>query len=114
MLKVTVHSRYDVNKYKSSDIAVMKIDGPIQFSKDVRPVCLPEQSYQDVRTKTLMVAGWGFMTYGANISPAQLRQVELNIIPIEKCAQIYAPIRYKIFKSQICTHNEGQDACQVE
>ena len=110
--KIIAHNEYNRKGFKEMDIAVMKIKGPIVFNTNAQPICLPSKSFESPRGTTLVAAGWGFLAYQAGYTPTLLQQVVLNVIPIEKCAEIYDRIRYKNFKHQICTHNLGKDACQ--
>lgn len=41
-----------------NDIAILTLDSPVQFSQQIRPVCLPGAS-SDYTGRTATVIGWG-------------------------------------------------------
>jgi len=97
----------------NSDIALLRISKPIKFGKLVKSICLPSNTYDDPKTNTLLVAGWGQLTFENPDLPAMLQEVRLNIISDEECSRRYRGKEYTIYRSQICTWNYKKDACQV-
>lgn len=56
----------------------------------------------------IIFAGWGTTSFGGPKSEV-LMKVNLHVITQKKCNQKYS----NITSNQICTYDEGKDACQV-
>lgn len=54
---VIKHRYFDANTY-NHDIALLKLRKPIQFTKNIMPVCLPQDDF-DPAGKTGIAVGWG-------------------------------------------------------
>lgn len=76
------HSNHSVtlNNY---DIALLKLDMPVNFTDKVRPICLPEKNTDSVRHRECFATGWG-QTRGSG-SFAKLKQAQMNELPIDEC-----------------------------
>jgi secreted trypsin-like serine protease len=111
--KVIVHERFNLDNMLNSDISLLKIDGPIKINRLVRPACLPSQTYMEPKSNNLMVVGWGTMKWGDRNMPIYLQEVKLSIVEMNDCAKKYSIKKYTIYRSQFCTWNDKQDACQV-
>lgn len=96
----------------NSDIAMMSVTKPIQFSEKVTPICLPDNSFDEPRTSKAIVAGWGAMKFEGQDLPVMLQDVTLNIVPDSECMKRYQKKSYKMYKSQFCTWTLKKDACQ--
>lgn len=44
--------------FKYNDVAVLTLDSPVQFTQNVRPICLPEASKRYSSTQATVI-GWG-------------------------------------------------------
>ncbi|XP_041989111.1 transmembrane protease serine 9-like, partial [Aricia agestis] len=69
------------------DLALLKLNKPVQYSHRVRPVCLPKPShYEDSLFVGTMatVAGWGAMSEGGNWS-CTLREAQLPVLSNYEC-----------------------------
>lgn len=51
------HRNFDANTY-NHDIALLRLRKPVQFSKNITPVCLPKDN-ADPSGKTGIAVGWG-------------------------------------------------------
>ncbi len=111
--KVISHERFNLDNMLNSDIALLKISKPIKFGKTVKPICFPHNSYDEPHGKTLVVAGWGQLTFENADLPVMLQDVTLNIISDGECSRKFKRKKYTIYRSQVCTWNYKQDACQV-
>lgn len=107
--KIFVHPEY--RRKQKFDIALVKLKEPLQFSSKVKPICLPEFSFQPVNSEKARVVGWGYRHFKVKEVSKQLQEVDLDIIPLEKCQQMYASIKQDIIRSQICTWSTQKDAC---
>lgn len=56
-------------------------------------------------------SGWGKLSINGPSSNV-LMKVNLNVVPIERCAKVYERVNTTVAK-QICTHHPSKDACQV-
>lgn len=54
---VIKHRYFDANTY-NHDIALLKLRKPIEYSKNIMPVCLPTDEF-DPAGKTGIAVGWG-------------------------------------------------------
>lgn len=41
------------------DIAVLELDSPVSFTKEIQPICLPDASHEFPAGKEIWVTGWG-------------------------------------------------------
>ncbi len=108
--KVINHEQYDKKKVYN-DIALIKLKKNVEFTKNVRPACL---SYSEIDAGTkLTVSGFG-KTENKTVS-SRLLKVDLTVITEESCKKEYGTkfkeLRQGITKDQICTFDEGKDAC---
>ncbi|RLW08919.1 hypothetical protein DV515_00002611 [Chloebia gouldiae] len=111
--KIIVHEGYaDVLLDHESDVAVVELASPIEFTSDVHSVCLPEASHVFPDNTSCFVTGWGALE-NDGYSVNQLRQAEVRIINTEVCnrRQVYGGA---ITAGMLCAgYLEGQvDACQ--
>ncbi|KAG5896175.1 hypothetical protein JTB14_016950 [Gonioctena quinquepunctata] len=102
------HPEYDQHMLLN-DIALIKLDGPANFSFDnVQPICLPSQDF-DLSGKIAVVSGWGVTEKGFR-SPV-LRKASIPVVKLSSCQRTYrkfAPVSEK----QICAGGQGgRDSC---
>ncbi|XP_054160061.1 serine protease 48-like [Oppia nitens] len=109
--KVRIHERFNLNSMLNSDIALMKTYSPIEFSNQVKPTCLPNNTYAEPRTEKIVVAGWGVKQFDAEEMEQYLKDVSLTLITDKDCAKKYQQRRQKIFESQFCTLAYKKDTC---
>ncbi|CAL1295658.1 unnamed protein product [Larinioides sclopetarius] len=90
------------------DIALIKLNAPVEFSEKVKPACIPEQSYQLKTGTKCMATGWG-TTRGTGQSHV-LKEVDLWIEAASTCEGEFGPINDK---TMICVSNRDgqQDVC---
>ena len=98
------------------DIAIVMTNQPVsQFSKSVRPICLPDYTQFIPDYADVIVSGFGQMEYNnVNSVPTYLQQVHVETIPNRICT---SPDWYGSFVNpeiQICAGLEsgGKDSCQ--
>jgi V8-like Glu-specific endopeptidase len=108
--KIISHEQYDKTKVYY-DIALIKLKKNVKFTPTVRPACL-YLSEIDAGTK-LTVTGFG-RTENKTVS-YKLLNVDLTVITEKTCKEDYGTsfkqLREGITKDQICTFDEGKDAC---
>ncbi|KAI4873691.1 hypothetical protein NFI96_017521, partial [Prochilodus magdalenae] len=86
--KVVTHPHFHEYTF-DSDIALLYLSQPVQFSSVVSPACLPNAHLAKVlmmENQQGLVSGWGAMSYLGR-SSRFLRKVVLPVISHEKCAQ---------------------------
>ncbi|XP_069974520.1 ovochymase-1-like [Penaeus vannamei] len=105
--RTIIHPDYE-DETVDNDIALLEVE-PIEFSRRVTPVCLPEQTdaYDDVLAT---VTGWGTLSAGGDPSD-WLMEVTLPTMSNDQCMATYSDL---ITKNMICAGLEvgGKDSCQ--
>ncbi|GJQ69454.1 hypothetical protein Trydic_g6563 [Trypoxylus dichotomus] len=104
--KIVVHDSYN---YPNYDIALVQVEGEIQFSNDVQPIEI-ETDNSNVEEVDCLLTGWGRKVYNGHVSE-ELQYVPLQTITNELC-QAYWGSLY-ILDSEICTlvPDGGSGAC---
>ncbi|XP_025016278.1 prostasin-like [Tetranychus urticae] len=117
------YKQYDL----SNDIAILQLANPVNFTKKIRPICLPKSD--DEPYKRLIVAGFGRL--GPNMDTSTLlMHVNVEYIPNPKCNEMIKdyfirnnpdikkdPDRYdipKVHDTHMCCVDKstGGDACR--
>ncbi|XP_025042946.2 transmembrane protease serine 11F-like [Pelodiscus sinensis] len=110
---IIVHEQYtDTLRNHEYDIAVVQLASPVEFSGDIRKVCLPEEFSVFPPNTSCFVTGWGALQDdGPSVN--NLRQAEVKIIDTDICnrAEVYSGF---ISPGMVCAgYLEGKiDACQ--
>ncbi|KAF9801678.1 hypothetical protein SFRURICE_018235 [Spodoptera frugiperda] len=68
----------------SNDIALLKLNKPVEYSYAVKPVCLPTNDDKSYTSQTAIVAGWGAMNETGKWS-CTVREAELPVLSNEAC-----------------------------
>ncbi|KAG5886996.1 hypothetical protein JTB14_024214 [Gonioctena quinquepunctata] len=94
------------------DIAILKFDEPLNFSKTIQPVRLPEEYAALPIGLKGSVSGWGSISDALPINPDNLRAVEVPVLPREWCQYNYRYIR--VTTRMFCAgyKDGGRDSCQ--
>ncbi|XP_060636572.2 serine protease 27-like [Anolis sagrei] len=122
--QIIVHPYY-AGSGLSADIALMKLEEPVQFSQTIMPICLPNSSDSDRFSSgmTCSTTGWGVFIEGQELVARTLQETEIQIVDIEECNEKFqnqsspfaVPENYTlIYKDMICAGDpEGKkDSCQ--
>ncbi|XP_061829142.1 transmembrane protease serine 5 [Nerophis lumbriciformis] len=121
--KMTEHVRHAVEKiiynknYKhvshDSDIALMKLRTPLNFSDIVRPVCLPQYDYDVPGGTQCWISGWGYTQPDGVNSSNTLKEAPIPIISTNRCNSS-CMYNGEITPRMLCAgYTEGKvDACQ--
>ncbi|KAJ8921894.1 hypothetical protein NQ315_008527 [Exocentrus adspersus] len=115
--RVVVHPYYETPS-SYNDIALLKLQRKVQFSRNTLPACLNSAFNVNLATNTLLAVGWGRMEYNGSASN-DLRQDRLRIVRNRECNRSYrvGASRDKIpegvdDETQICVGREIQpDTC---
>lgn len=109
---VTAHPSYrSFSNYY--DIALIRLNRPVTFSRFVRPACLWQTS--SINSTKAVAIGWGQMEFVGDRSD-DLRKVSLDIINNSDCRQLYESskkLRRGVVKTQLCAGylHGGKDTC---
>ncbi|MEE6524731.1 hypothetical protein FKM82_024349, partial [Ascaphus truei] len=107
----------------SGDIALLKLQNPIQYSDYILPICIPTPDVVVPTNYPCTVTGWGSIKSGVgNPTPQTLQKVQLPIIDHSECDAMYHIGNPSLPQDQtliqwdmICAgfKEGGKDACQV-
>ncbi|XP_038067010.1 uncharacterized protein LOC119737019 isoform X2 [Patiria miniata] len=113
--QATAHQLYDDNEQYdvSHDIAVLKLETPLEFNDYVRPACLNAAQNETEIYQNCYATGWGALQEGGSVFPDILQEVVLPLIPLENCTAFLQDL-YLITKYMVCAGYEegGKDSCQ--
>ncbi|KAJ8668467.1 hypothetical protein QAD02_010130 [Eretmocerus hayati] len=103
-----VHELYDPIA-QHNDIGIIFMDRPVEFSHDIKPICLPTN---DGILPKLTVAGWG--RNETSEYSEKLLQVRVPHVSLQSCGAIYkdrnTPV--KLTDDQLCAGGEeSKDSC---
>ncbi|XP_052895654.1 chymotrypsin-1-like [Anopheles moucheti] len=104
--KVISHPGYDSRTSHINDIALLKLERPLTFSKSVYPVRLPQplsEVEDDLDDLGVTLIGWGLTATGGS-TPTTLQRVDYYVVPNEECDAIHTST---IYPSHICAAIPG-------
>ncbi|CAL8070442.1 unnamed protein product [Orchesella dallaii] len=97
---------------QDSDISLLRLQTPLNFTKNISPICLPWKfTTENFDGKTVTASGWGSQFYGAGISPV-LQKVDLTVVGTPRCASAYAGSTVTVTDNVICAYGSNRDTCQ--
>lgn len=104
------HRNFDADSY-NHDIALLKLRKPVEFTKNIRPICLPSSSGSfDPAGKMGTVVGWGRTAEGGML-PGIVQEVQVPILSLNECrAMKYRASR--ITSYMLCAGRGSMDSCQ--
>uniref|UniRef100_A0A3B4UGT1 Transmembrane serine protease 5 n=1 Tax=Seriola dumerili TaxID=41447 RepID=A0A3B4UGT1_SERDU len=109
--KIIYNKNYN-HRSHDSDIALMKLRTPLNFSDTIRPVCLPQYEYDLPGGTQCWISGWGYTQPDVH-SPDTLKEALVPIISTKKCNSS-CMYNGEITSRMLCAgYTEGKvDACQ--
>ncbi|XP_036595467.1 tryptase-like [Trichosurus vulpecula] len=117
--EIVVHSNFTF-KIKGADIALIKLQEPVQFSSQVQPIKLPAAS-QDFSNTECWVTGWGYISIKESLPPPfGLRQLQVSVLDNHDCDQLYhkfsivAESIRMIPEDMICAGESNRDICEED
>ncbi|XP_015598885.1 serine protease snake isoform X2 [Cephus cinctus] len=100
------------------DIALLKLESPVEFNAFVRPACLHTGNTLEAQTKGV-ATGWGHVEWQGDGGSNDLLKVTLSLVPQSSCNESFSSgtvdskIRFGIVGDwQICAGEVGKDTCQ--
>ncbi|XP_052280967.1 cubilin-like [Dreissena polymorpha] len=112
--EVIIHPDY--NFIYSDDIALLRLQRPLDFSDDVNAACLPWDGRQFSPSSNCYVVGygvWNVENYYTTLAPRYLRHVRTKIVHSDMCTELYSYKTY-IKDTMMCAGytGGGMDACK--
>uniref|UniRef100_A0A8C6RKX8 Serine protease 29 n=1 Tax=Nannospalax galili TaxID=1026970 RepID=A0A8C6RKX8_NANGA len=116
--QVIVHQDF-IDAGLGSDVALLQLAKPVQYSANVQPVKLSSRSLEVTEKDACWVTGWGTVSmYSSLPPPYHLQQVQVPIVDNALCEQLYqnASRHYYqghslILQDMLCAGTEGRDSC---
>ena len=108
-----VHENYKPKKTPVHDIALLRLESNVRYSKTVRPICLPSvlTPYNLKSDTKLTVAGWGLTEFDWS-SPIK-QKVNVTLMDQKLCKQQYSRLGLQIESVHICAGGAAnQDSCR--
>ncbi|XP_028839290.1 transmembrane protease serine 13b [Denticeps clupeoides] len=111
--QIITHENYNPETHEN-DIALLKLNSPVQYSDTIKPVCLPAFDQMLSPGANCSTTGFGTTTEGAATTSLQLMQVFVEIISSKQCN---SPGVYngQITETMLCAGdllNGQKDSCQ--
>uniref|UniRef100_A0A481MQI0 CLIP domain-containing serine protease n=1 Tax=Nipponaphis monzeni TaxID=196483 RepID=A0A481MQI0_9HEMI len=113
--RVLTHERYNAQEY-TNDIALLKLENSVGFTKFIQPICLPVLSNH--RNNLLVgynpfVAGWGSISFRGPATTT-LMEVQVPVLDNDGCKRAFANKKTVIDNRVLCAGylTGGKDACQ--
>lgn len=114
--QVITHRHYSQSTY-FNDIALLILKEDVAFSKDVLPICIPDENTFKL-SRQCTVSGWGYTSEGGK-QASHLQLVSLPTVTRAKCDGVYRNIYRNqkppvISDKMVCAgYDQGKkDACQ--
>ncbi|XP_041109428.1 cationic trypsin-like isoform X2 [Polyodon spathula] len=105
------HEQYN-DKSQDNDIALLKVDPPIELRDRAMPICIPLESYfNNENYEDCWVTGWGKTDFSGKNIPDRLQKVKMPIINWDLCKKWIRMIN----ENMLCAGYEkgGRDSCQL-
>lgn len=109
--KIISHKDFDTDT-NDNDIALLKLNTPLTFSRTVKPVCLPNVGVDLSAQRQAWITGWGALR-SSGPSPDKLNQAQVTIYSRETCNSPQV-LDGQVTKTMICAGKlqGGVDTCQ--
>ncbi|XP_028826444.1 transmembrane protease serine 5 isoform X2 [Denticeps clupeoides] len=110
--KIIYNKNYN-HRTHDSDIALMKLKTPLNFSETIRPVCLPQYNQDLPVGMQCWISGWGYTKPDDVHIPDTLKEAPVPLISTKKCNSS-CMYNGEITPRMLCAgYTEGKvDACQ--
>ncbi|XP_057631262.1 serine protease 29-like [Chionomys nivalis] len=116
--QVIMHRDY-VDAGLGSDVALLRLEKPLDLSVNIKPVKLTSGSLKINEKDECWVTGWGTVSMYAPLPPPyRLQQVQVKIVDNDLCEELYHKAsghhdrdRRIILQDMLCAGTEGRDSC---
>ncbi|XP_067407694.1 plasma kallikrein isoform X1 [Emydura macquarii macquarii] len=108
--KIIIHPQYVIAE-TGYDIALMKLDKPMNFTDLQQPICLPSKEEANTVYTNCWVIGWGYTKEQGQVEDT-LQKAPVPLVSNEECKARYK--EYGINDKTICAgyREGGKDACK--
>ncbi|KAK9502995.1 hypothetical protein O3M35_011661 [Rhynocoris fuscipes] len=104
------HNIIEKIKNEHHDIALLKTETEITFSKDIGPACLPfDIVKEELIGSTITAAGWGEVEEYTGKTPITLMKVDLEVVSDDGCVKFYKAYHKK---QNLCVFTPKKDTCR--
>ncbi|XP_055354908.1 serine protease 33-like [Paramacrobiotus metropolitanus] len=114
LIKFILHPLYNSQRSFSHDVALLKLDFPVEYAPHIQPVCLPRPG-DDFTGILGTITGWGRLEFRED-RPAILQHVEVPVMTNQQCEDMFTAQHTpeKIIPQMMCAgyDNGRKDACQ--
>lgn len=106
---VVIHEAFTSTAVRDeNDIAIVKLDAPVQFGDSIVPICLPEPN-EDFTNRVGTIVGWGRVGVTKSSSKVLLK-ASIRILSDEDCMK--SQLAQHLKPSMMCAFTKGKDGCQ--
>jgi len=108
--EVIEHPDYSGRPVYDNDFSILILQEPVTWSKEVKPICLPQEIAAAYEGVEAIVSGWGETEYA--YSSSVLMETEVTTMSNTECTRpnsIWKP--WEITTNMICAFKPGNDAC---
>ncbi|NP_001100333.2 serine protease 42 precursor [Rattus norvegicus] len=115
---IFVHPKFSTTTVVQNDIALLKLQQPVNFTSSIHPICVPTGTFHVKAGTKCWVTGWGKPDPGAPQIPTEiLQEVDQSIILYEECNEMLKKMASTsvdlVKRGMVCAYKEGgKDACQ--
>ncbi|XP_072748554.1 transmembrane protease serine 9-like [Anoplolepis gracilipes] len=108
--KVILHEDFESDElHDTNDIALIRLEYPVEINDNVKPVCLPKRKDSDYTGHHVKVTGWGRVQKEGDTSKF-LRQAILKVMSWAACKN--TSFGEHVTESMLCAYSDNTDACQ--
>ncbi|KAH0626347.1 hypothetical protein JD844_001283 [Phrynosoma platyrhinos] len=91
--KIIPHENY-THFEKGDDIALVRLTNPVNYSRDISPVCLPYSDHRFSFGTQCWLSGWGDIASNVSLpNPMALQEMAMDLLTIDTCNCIYSNLR---------------------
>ncbi|GLV37602.1 lethal (2) k05911 [Carabus blaptoides fortunei] len=107
--RIVRHRGFD-SRTLYNDVSIITMDSPVQFTQQIRPICLPSGS-ANYASKTATVIGWGSLQESGT-QPSVLQEVNIPIWSNAECRAKYGNAAPGgIVEHMLCAGRANRDSC---
>uniref|UniRef100_A0A8C3WVU5 tryptase n=1 Tax=Catagonus wagneri TaxID=51154 RepID=A0A8C3WVU5_9CETA len=118
--RLFVHSDFNKRYFMGSDITLLQLYGPVNFTEYIRPACLPGPNTRLSPRASCWVTGWGMVTETRLLGePFTLQEAELGIIESQICTMFFqgpqpGSSTYSVHEDMLCAGEllTGKSICR--
>jgi len=111
VVKIIPHPMYNQMSQMDSDMALLRLSSPVEFTPYIRPVCLAAANSTFYNGTMSWVTGWGTIDSGVDLpSPGILQEVDVPVVGNNQCDCSYNGITANMLCAGL--NEGGKDSCQ--